>query len=212
MPRSGRQSISLDDHPVLAGNDAAREVYTQLRGIPLRSVGSQARPVFAHWPRRLGLATWSCHRLPTRADARRIPISDLRRAPRMHPRVSSRVVHYRFISRFMRVIAFIPNRGHLRNEKSGVRVPLAPRPQICPLTRSLVLLTGELDCRAFCLSPDDAVVELSRPRAAASEKVSLASVSAGTVLAANARLSGSLLDPPTTVPVPLTTNKKVDLD
>jgi hypothetical protein len=42
MPRSRRQSISLDDHPVLAGNDAAREVYTQLRGIPLRS--SDLRP------------------------------------------------------------------------------------------------------------------------------------------------------------------------
>jgi hypothetical protein len=34
----------------------------------------------------------------TQASAERIPTSDLRRAPRMHPRVSSHVVHYRFIS------------------------------------------------------------------------------------------------------------------
>jgi hypothetical protein len=43
----------------------------------------------------------------------------------MHPRVSSRVVHYRFISRFMRVIAFIPTRGHLRNEKVRGSSPLS---------------------------------------------------------------------------------------
>jgi hypothetical protein len=34
----------------------------------------------------------------TQASAERIPISDLRRAPRMHPRVSSHVIHYRFVS------------------------------------------------------------------------------------------------------------------
>src|SRR4029450_4009171 len=50
----------------------------------------------------------------TRPSAERIPISDLRRAPRMHPRVSSHVVHYRFISSFTRVIDFIPNRRYLR--------------------------------------------------------------------------------------------------
>jgi hypothetical protein len=61
-----------------------------------------------------------------------IPISDLRRAPRMHPRVSSRVVHYRFISRFMRVIAFIPNRGHLRNEKVRGSSPLSSTPSNMP--------------------------------------------------------------------------------
>lgn len=34
---------------MLAGDDAAGEVDTLVHKIPLRSVGSQARPVFAHW-------------------------------------------------------------------------------------------------------------------------------------------------------------------
>jgi len=35
----------------------------------------------------------------------------------MHPRVSSRVVHCRLISRFTRGMQLLPSRGHLRNEK-----------------------------------------------------------------------------------------------
>jgi len=40
---------------VLAGDDAAGEVDTLVHKIPLRSVGSQARPVFAHWSGHLAL-------------------------------------------------------------------------------------------------------------------------------------------------------------
>jgi len=38
----------LDGQTVLAGDDAASDVDTLMHGIPLQSVGSQARPVFAH--------------------------------------------------------------------------------------------------------------------------------------------------------------------
>jgi hypothetical protein len=71
----------------------------------------------------------------TRPSAERIPISDLRRAPRMHPRVSSHVVHYRFISSFTRVIDFIPNRRHLRNEKVRGSSPLSSTSFVSALTR-----------------------------------------------------------------------------
>jgi hypothetical protein len=51
--------------------------------------------------------------------------TDVMRVPRMHPRVSSRIVPCRFIRRFTRDIDLIPSRGHFRDEKVRGSSPLS---------------------------------------------------------------------------------------
>jgi len=101
----------------------------------------------------------------------------------------------------------------LRNEKVRGSSPLSSTIFNIALTRSFVPLTDELDCRAFfACAPDDAVVELlGRGLPRLRRSALLPSVRERSPRPMQG-LSGSLLDPPTKVPAPLTTNKKEDLD